>query len=166
MPSATIRHYFEPYEVSVSVYDDSHCEVSFQNSEDLMQCFYLRLLERPASLDTFYGTFQQNHSEMVVWREVVGYNEMTVQRRMWMRFLTKYDYDDKKEVSARATMETFESAKANFLARQEKIGKSTFKKRTYDLSEIIHKDKGYVPRNSCKTSACGCCCSERLNKFL
>jgi hypothetical protein len=58
-----------------------------------MEAYYSKLIERPCNLEQFYIIFKANHGEMVEWRALIGYSEMTVERKLWGRFITKYDFD-------------------------------------------------------------------------
>lgn len=36
MPEALIKQYFNPFEIEIYIYDDSHCEIRYKNSLHLM----------------------------------------------------------------------------------------------------------------------------------
>ena len=102
---------------------------------------------------------------MVEWREIKGYSEMTVERKMWARFITKYDFDEKREISSRVTMEAYETAKSQFLNKHEKIVVRDRDKKThltYSLSFMLNRKNTSGKGQSQRP----CCCSHKMNKLL
>ena len=110
-----------PFQVEISIYDDSHCSVNFHDPSQLIECLFARLIEKPPHIAELFDFFKNNNQEMIVWREINGYKEMMFERKLYSRFLTKEDDSDVRNGNyGRKMMTFFQKAKINFLNQMEK----------------------------------------------
>lgn len=129
-----IKNYFVPYQVQISIYDDSHCSIEFSDPKILVQCFFERMKDKFESPQVLFDFFNDNPTNMVTWFEIQGYKEMMFERKLFARFLYKQDDTDTRNGSFGRKMLSFlQKAKHKFVRHMENLSdpKNIRPKRRY-----------------------------------